>query len=99
MRSADVAEGSHANREQIRAGPEPVAVNKSRSGRILYGGIGAGDRVTDLFKFSERVIYPATLGFPIRHGRDQLSVGVNLFVDGFVISNLHLIDLPAFGRE
>ena len=71
MGPADVTEAGHAKREQIRAGPELVAIDKARLRLVLYGGVGAGDRVANFFQFGEGLTDPVAFLLPICDRRDE----------------------------
>ena len=79
MHAVDVAEARHPDGQQIRALPQPVAIDELRALGIFDRGVGAAHSVAGLFKFRKSVIHPVALRFPIRYGRDEDGAGVSLW--------------------
>src|SRR5262249_42576052 len=53
MHTADVTEARHAHREQIRSGPQLVAIDELRARGIFHRGVSAGNSVTGLLQLAE----------------------------------------------
>ena len=99
VRAADLPERGHTQREQVGAGPKPVAINKARLRLILHRSVGATDDVAVLLQFGERLADPAALGFPIGDRRAEFALGLHLFVDAGVVRHLHLVNRHAVRRH
>ena len=100
MHAVDVPERRHAQAGQVGALPQPVAVDEFRAPGILDGGVGAADRVAGLLERGERLVHPAPLGGPGRHGLIKLAGAVQaVAADRSVERQLHLVDGDAVRIE
>ncbi len=100
MHAADVTERGHAQAHQIRALPQPVAVEELRGRLVLDGGVGAADVIAGGLERFKRFLHPAPLGRPARP-RLVEAVGAlqQVAADRRVERQLHLVDGDAVGLE
>src|SRR5687768_15662734 len=68
--AVDVAERRDADADEIRAFPQPVAIDERRPRRVLDGGVGAADVIAGALERLERLRNPAPLRAPVGDGAE-----------------------------
>ena len=65
VHAVDVAERRHAEADEIRALPQPIAIDERRRRRVLDRGVGAADVIARALERLERLVHPAPLRRPV----------------------------------
>ena len=100
MHAVDVAERRDAERGQVGALPQPVAVDERRRGRVLHGRVGAADGVARAFERVECLAHPAPPRLPTGDAMLELAAPLQqVGADRRVVRQLHLVDGHAVRGE
>ena len=100
VHAVDVAERRDAEADEIRAFPQPIAIDELRRRRILDRGVGAADVIAGALERRERLLTQRRFVAQSATGSANWPVALQqVAADRRVVRQLHLVDGDAVGIE